>query len=202
MTHLSHKEKMLAGLAHLPEAPELKTMRLKCKDLLFEYNYLTRPSQKEEKARLICEIIGKYGSVPHINSPFTCDYGELIEVGKNFFANYHCVILDNGGVKIGDNVMFAPNVSLYTVGHPLDAELRNQAWEQAKPIVIGNNVWVGGNVVILGGVTIGDNAVIGAGSVVTKDIPANSLAVGNPCLVLREINEQDRLNYQQRYFSE
>ena len=105
-------------------------------------------------------------------------------------------------MKIGDNVMFAPNVSLYTVGHPLHPELRNQGWEQAKPIVIGNNVWVGGNVVILGGVTIGDNAVIGAGSVVSKDIPANSLAVGNPCRVVRQIDEQDRNYYQQTFFTQ
>lgn len=116
-------------------------------------------------------------------------------MGENFFANYNCTILDSGGVTIGNHVMFAPNVSLYTVNHPLDPELRKDGWEQARPIVIGNNVWVGGNVVILSGVTIGDNTVIGAGSVVTKDIPANSLALGNPCKVVRNITEQDRENY-------
>ncbi len=196
---LSDKEKMLSGLAHQPYSAELREMRLQTKELLFEYNVVTRPSDKAEKERLILRLFGKATDTPQVVAPFYCDYGRFIEVGRNFFANYNCTILDNGGVKIGDNVMFAPNVSLYTVGHPLDPQLRNAGWEQAKPIVIGDNVWVGGNVVILGGVTIGDNVVIGAGSVVTKDIPPNSLAVGNPCKVLREINAQDR-DYYQRTF--
>ena len=199
---LSEKDKMLSGLAHQPYEPELQALRLKNKELLYEYNVLTRPSDKATKERLILTIFGKTVGIPQVNSPFYCDYGKYIEVGANFFANYNCTILDNGGVKIGDNVMFAPNVSLYTVGHPLHPELRSQGWEQAKPIVIGNNVWVGGNVVILGGVTIGDNVVIGAGSVVSKDIPANSLAVGNPCRVVRQIDEQDRHYYQQTFFTQ
>lgn len=197
---LSEKDKMLAGLAHQPYEQELKELRLKNKALLYEYNILTHPSDHAAKARLILSIFGKAANTPHVNTPFYCDYGKYIEVGENFFANYNCTILDNGGVKIGDNVMFAPNVSLYTVGHPLHPELRLAGWEQAKPILIGNNVWVGGNAIILGGVTIGDNVVIGAGSVVSKDIPANSLAVGNPCRVIREITEQDREHYQQTFF--
>lgn len=192
---LSDKQKMLAGLAHQPYAQELYEMRLRNKELFYQYNILTRPTDKAEKQRLIQQIIGKSGNPPHINSPFYCDYGQYIELGENFFANYNCTILDSGGVTIGNHVMFAPNVSLYTVNHPLDPELRKDGWEQARPIVIGNNVWVGGNVVILSGVTIGDNTVIGAGSVVTKDIPANSLALGNPCKVVRNITEQDRENY-------
>ena len=148
---------------------------------------------------MILEIFGETGNTPHVNAPFYCDYGCFIKVGKNFFADYHCTILDNGGVEIGDNVMFAPNVSLYTVGHPLDSALRQQAWEQAQPIKIGNDVWLGGNVVVLPGVTIGDNVVVGAGAVVTKDIPANSLAAGNPCRVLREITEKDREHYLKTY---
>ena len=153
------KTKCSQGLPIKPYEPELQALRLKNKELLYEYNVLTRPSDKATKERLILKIFGKTVGIPQVNSPFYCDYGKYIEVGANFFANYNCTILDNGGVKIGDNVMFAPNVSLYTVGHPLHPELRNQGWEQAKPIVIGNNVWVGGNVVILGGVTIGDNVV-------------------------------------------
>lgn len=192
---LTEREKMLAGLAHLPNDDELAKMRLANKDRLYEYNIMTRPSDQAKKARLIREIIGKAGSNLHINPPFYCDYGCNIEVGDNFFSNYNCVILDNGSVKIGDNVMFAPNVSLYTVGHPLDAKLRNEAWEQTAPITIGNNVWIGGNAVILPGVTIGDNVVIGAASVVTRDIPADSLAVGSPCKVLRRITEKDRQHY-------
>ncbi|MFK3619362.1 sugar O-acetyltransferase [Pasteurella multocida] len=196
---LTDKEKRYLGLAHQPYDPELAEMRLRNKELLHEYNVLTRPSDKQTKARLILSILGKAANTPHINAPFYCDYGQFIEVGKNFFANYHCTILDTGGVKIGDDVLFAPNVSLYTVGHPIDPELRKAEWEQALPIVIGNNVWIGGNVVILGGVTIGDNTVIGAGSVVTKDIPANCVAVGNPCKVQRMISPQDREDYLQRF---
>lgn len=196
---LSEKEKMLAGFAHQPYDEELKNLRLANKERLFEFNTQTRPSDKEKKERLILEIFGETGNTPHVNAPFYCDYGCFIKVGKNFFANYHCTILDNGGVEIGDNVMFAPNVSLYTVGHPLDSALRQQAWEQAQPIKIGNDVWLGGNVVVLPGVTIGDNVVVGAGAVVTKDIPANSLAAGNPCRVLREITEKDREHYLKTY---
>ncbi|EHK91550.1 sugar O-acetyltransferase [Aggregatibacter actinomycetemcomitans] len=196
---LSEKEKMLCGLAHQPYTEELVAMRLRAKELLYEFNILTRPSDKAEKVRLILELFGKADATTHVNAPFYCDYGSNIKVGKNFFANYHCTILDNAPVTIGDDVMFAPNVSLYTVGHPVDPELRLAGWEQALPITIGNNVWLGGNVVVLGGVTIGDNAVIAAGSVVTKDIPANTVAVGSPCRVVRQVNAADRENYLRTY---
>ncbi|PJG83633.1 sugar O-acetyltransferase [Caviibacterium pharyngocola] len=192
---LSEKEKMEHGLSHQAYDPELSAMRLKIKELLYEYNILTRPSDKATKARLLREILGKAGNDPHINAPFYCDYGVYIEVGERFFANYNCTILDSGGVKIGDDVLFGPNVSLYTVNHPLDVELRNTGVEYGKPILIGNNVWIGGSSVILGGVTIGDNVVIAAGAVVTKNIPANSLVVGNPARVLREITAKDREDY-------
>ncbi|MEE6075117.1 sugar O-acetyltransferase [Avibacterium paragallinarum] len=199
---LSNKQKMLAGLAHKPNDPELAQLRIENKKRLFQYNTQICPSETEKRAVLIQQILGKCKNEPHINAPFFCDYGCFIEVGENFFANYNCTMLDNGGITIGDNVMLAPNVSLYTVGHPLDAELRSQDWEQALPITIGNNVWIGGNAIILGGVTIGDNVVIGAGSVVSKDIPANSLVVGNPAKVLRQITEQDRLNYINKYMAD
>ena len=126
-----------------------------------------------------------------VNPPFYCDYGFNIEVGKNFFCNYNCTILDVGKVKIGDNCLFAPNVSLYTAGHPIHPAMRNTLYEYGKDITIGNNVWIGGNVIICPGVTIGDNFVVGAGSVVTKDIPSWSVAAGNPCKVLREITDDD-----------
>ena len=190
---------MLSGLAHQPFSAELKQLRLQNKERLFELNTQTRPSDINKKNRLLLEIFGKVGNQPNIVTPFYCDYGCFIEVGKNFFANYNCTILDNGGVKIGDNVLFAPNVSLYTVGHPLDPELRNQEWEQARPITIGNNVWLGGNVIILPGVKIGDNVVVGAGSVVNKNIPPNSIVVGNPAKVLRQITQQDREDYLKTY---
>jgi maltose O-acetyltransferase len=131
--------------------------------------------------------LGKVSSNFWIEPPFYCDYGYNITIGENFYANYNCTILDCAQVKIGDNVMCGPNVSLFTAGHPLDFQIRNQGWEYAYPIIIGNNVWLGGGVIVNPGITIGDNAVIGSGSVVTKDIPANSLAVGNPCKVIRKL---------------
>ncbi|MFQ1046885.1 sugar O-acetyltransferase [Avibacterium paragallinarum] len=199
---LSNKQKMLAGFAYKPNDRELAQLRLENKKRLFQYNTQICPSEIEKRTALIQQILGKSKGIPHINAPFFCDYGCFIEVGENFFANYHCTLLDSGGIKIGDNVMFAPNVSLYTVGHPLDPELRQQDWEQALPIIIGNNVWIGGNTVILGGVTIGDNSVIGAGSLVNKNIPANSLAMGSPAKVIRQINEQDRINYMNKYMTD
>lgn len=136
-------------------------------------------------------ILGKTGEHAFINAPFHCDYGTNIEVGENFFANYNLTILDVGKVIIGKNVQIAPNVSIYTAGHPIHPKARNSGYEYGIGITIGDNVWIGGNVVILPGVHIGDNVVIGAGSVVTKDIPDNMLAAGNPCKVIRKIEEED-----------
>ncbi|BFU60692.1 galactoside O-acetyltransferase [Rodentibacter sp. JRC1] len=195
---MTEYEKMMAGLAHLPAKKELKDLRRRAREILFEFNR-TSPNDDIKQNILLRKLFGQADETTSVNEPFHCDYGVNIKVGKNFFANYHCVMLDNGGITIGDNVMFAPNVSLYTVGHPLDTDLRNEGWEQAKPITIGNNVWIGGNVVILPGVTIGDNVVVGAGSVVTKDLPSNVLALGNPCRVVREITEQDRTHYIRTY---
>lgn len=141
---------------------------------------------------IVKELLGKSDSDTFINPPFYCDYGSHIEVGKNFFANYNCTMLDVGRIRIGDNVQLAPNVAIYTAGHPVHPATRNTLYEYGIDVTIGNNVWIGGNVVICPGVTIGDNAVIGAGSVVTKDIPAWSVAAGNPCRVIREITEADR----------
>lgn len=131
----------------------------------------------------------------HIETPFRCDYGSNITVGNNFYANFNCTILDVGKVVIGENVMFAPNVSLYTAGHPVHPDSRNSGYEYGIAITIGNNVWIGGNVIVNPGVTIGNNVVIGAGSVVTKDIPDNVIAVGSPCRIVREITEEDRKFY-------
>jgi len=130
-----------------------------------------------------------------INPPFYCDYGFHIEVGKNFFANYNCVIVDTGYVRIGDNCQFAPNVAIYTAGHPVHPATRNSLYEYGADITIGDNVWIGGNSVVLPGVTIGSNTVIGAGSVVNRDIPEWCVAAGNPCRVIRRITEEDRWKY-------
>ena len=132
---------------------------------------------------------------PFINPPFYCDYGYKIKVGNNFFANYNCTILDVANVTFGDNCLLAPNVAIYTAGHPLHPVSRNSAYEYGISVNIGNNVWIGGNAVICPGVTIGDNCVIGAGSVVTKDIPAWSVAAGNPARVIRKITEADKKYY-------
>lgn len=133
------------------------------------------------------------GKKPCFKQPFRCDYGFNIEVGDYFFANYNCTILDSEKVKIGNEVMFGPNVGIYTVSHPLDFESRQKAYEIAKPIVIEDGVWLASNVIVLPGVTIGKRSVIGAGSVVTKDIPADSFATGNPCKVIRQINQEEHI---------
>lgn len=132
---------------------------------------------------------------PFINPPFYCDYGNHIKVGKNFFCNYNCTILDVGKVTFGDNCLLAPNVAIYTAGHPIHPDSRNSLYEYGIDVTIGDNVWIGGNVVIMPGVTIGSNCVIGAGSVVTRDIPEWSIATGNPCKVLRKITDEDRKYY-------
>lgn len=133
------------------------------------------------------KILGKTKEKFFIEQPFVCDYGYNIEIGENFYSNHNLTILDGAKVQFGDNVFVAPNCGFYTAGHPLDYETRNKGLEYAKPIKVGNNVWIGGNVVVLPGVTIGNNVVIGAGSVVNKDIPSNSVAVGNPCKVIKKI---------------
>lgn len=142
-------------------------------------------------ASVVKELLGKSDGA-FINPPFFCDYGKHIEVGKNFFANYNCTILDVAKVRIGDNCFLAPNVSIYTAGHPIFPETRNTQYEYGKEVTIGDNVWIGGSAVICPGIHIGNNVVIGAGSVVTKDIPDWSIAAGNPCRVIRAITEADR----------
>lgn len=144
---------------------------------------------------IVNELLGKSDETTFINPPFYCDYGFNIEVGKNCFINYNCTILDNAKVIIGDNCLIAPNVAIYTAGHALYPDTRALGYEYGIEIIIGNNVWIGGNTVICPGVHIGDNVVIGAGSVVTKDIPDWSLAAGNPCHIIRGITEEDKKYY-------
>ncbi len=160
--------------------------------MCFELNR-THPSMKTERQRILKDLLGSVGESCIIHSPFRCDFGSHIHIGNNFIGNFNLTILDEAPVHIGDNVFIGPNVSIYTITHALLAEQRNKGIMRAKPVKIGNNVWIGGNVVILPGVTIGDNAVIGAGSLVTKDIPTAMLAVGNPCKVIRPINNDDRI---------
>ncbi len=158
----------------------------KCEETCWEINQI-HPSRREEKKALYKKLFARIGDNFRIVGPFFCDYGYNIEIGDHFFANTNCVILDEAKVTFGDHVFIAPNCSFYTAGHPLDAELRNKGVGFAKPIRVGNNVWIGGDVTVLPGVTIGDNVTIGAGSVVTRDIPDNVLAVGNPCRVVKKL---------------
>jgi maltose O-acetyltransferase len=191
---MNQKERMLAGLPYKAWLDGLSEERMENKLKIHKYNTMS-PDKKEELDTLIKDILGKSGKNIVVEPPFHCDYGKNIEVGNNFFVNYNCVILDVGKVIIGENVMFAPNVSIYTAGHPVHPESRNSGYEYGIEVIIGDNVWIGGNVVINPGVKIGNNVVIGAGSVVTKDIPDNAIAVGNPCRVIREVTEEDRKYY-------
>lgn len=191
---MNQKERMLAGLPYKAWLDGLNEERIENKLKIYNYNLL-RPDEKNKMEELIKDILGKTGDEVFIEQPFHCDYGKNIEVGNNFFANYNCTILDVGKVIIGENVQFAPNVSLYTAGHPIHPDSRNSGYEYGIGITIGDNVWLGGNVVVNPGVHIGNNVVIGAGSIVTKDIPDNVVAVGNPCKVIHEITEEDRKYY-------
>ncbi|CBK73854.1 Acetyltransferase (isoleucine patch superfamily) [Butyrivibrio fibrisolvens 16/4] len=191
---MNQKERMLANLPYKAWLDGLSEERMENKKKIYKYNNL-EPDKQEEKDKLIKEILGKTGESINIETPFHCDYGYNIEVGENFFANYNLVILDVGKVKIGDNAQIAPNVAIYTAGHPIHPDSRNSGYEYGIDITIGDNVWIGGNTCIMPGVTIGNNVVIGGGSVVNKDLPDNVIAVGNPCKVVREITEADRDYY-------
>jgi galactoside O-acetyltransferase len=185
---MTEKEKAAKGLLYNANYDaELIRERCLCKAMCYEHNKL-HPKRIQEREDLVNKILGKTGKVFLIEQPFICDYGYNIEIGENFYANHDCTILDGAKVSFGNNVFIAPNCGFYTAGHPLDVSQRNAGLEYAYPITIGNNVWIGAHVIVLPGVTIGDNAVIGAGSVVTKDIPANVVAVGNPCRVIRNID--------------
>ncbi len=191
---MTQKERMLAGLPYRANDPELKQIRAENKLRVARYNQLTR-NQEEEMSQLIKEILGGTGKEILVEPPIHFDYGRNTTVGERFFANYNLTVLDVCPVTIGDNVMLAPNVSLYGAGHPIHPDARNSGYEYGAPITIGNNVWIGGSSCVLPGVTIGNNVVIGAGSVVTKDIPDNVIAAGNPCRVIREITEEDKKYY-------
>lgn len=189
---MTEKEKMLSQkLYDANYDAELIKERLISKDLCHEYNQL-RPSESEKQQGILRKLLGKTRGAFQIVAPFWCDYGYNIELGRNFFANHNLVILDCARVIFGDNVFIGPDCGFHTAGHPIDMERRNQGLEYAYPITVGNNVWIGAGVHVMPGVTIGSNVVIGGGSVVVKDIPDDSVAVGNPCRVIRPITDADR----------
>lgn len=189
---MTEKEKMLAGMPYDTRDPELLSMYHAARRRMKVYNNLASDAL-EERRNILRELLRKVGEGVWIESPFFCDYGKFIEIGKNTFVNVNCMFLDDNVIKIGENSLIGPYVQIYTAGHPLKADeriLKDEGFRYqtfTKPVTIGDNVWIGGNSVIFPGVTIGDNVTVGGGSVVTKDIPDNTLAYGNPCRVRREL---------------
>src|SRR3954463_12864441 len=181
----AERQKMLDGEMYDPLDPELVAGRARARDLCQDLN-ATRESEDVERRRILRDLFGKGGDSVWMQPPFFCDYGGNIELGERVFFNFNCVVLDVCRVRIGDYSLFGPAVQIYTPMHPMDAELRRRQ-EYGKPIEIGSDVWVGGGALILPGVTIGSRAVIGAGSVVTRDIPDQVFAAGNPCRVIRSL---------------
>jgi len=190
---LSNIERRDQGLVYISDDSVFEEQKI-ARRITQKLNTMDR-SDFDSIRKTIRELFGKIGENSLVNPPFYCDYGTHIEIGKNFFANYNCTMLDVGMIRIGDNVQMAPNVAIYTAGHPVHPATRNTMYEYGIDVTIGDNVWVGGNVVICPGVTIGANSVIGAGSVVTKDVPEWCVAAGNPARVIRKITEEDRNKY-------
>lgn len=190
MTHKERMEKHLWYDANFDQ--ELLKMREKADELCFRFNQ-TSPKQVEKREEILDQLIPEHGKNTVVLAPVTADYGVKTTIGDGSFINHNAYFMDGGTITLGNNCFVGPNCGMYTAIHPLIAEERNKGLEKALPITIGNNVWIGGDVTILPGVTIGDGAVIGAKSCVTKDIPANVIAVGNPCKVVRNITEADRI---------
>jgi maltose O-acetyltransferase len=184
---MTEKEKMIAGELYNPKDEEIQKDFYKARVLLHKINTLSI-EKKEERAEAIFKLIKNTDESTYIEPPFYCDYGYNIIAGKNLYINFNCCILDGTTVTFGDNVMIAPNVQIYTAAHPLNYKERNSGLEFAKPISIGNNVWIGGNSVLCPGVTLGNNVVVGAGSVVTKSFPDDVIIAGNPAKIIKTID--------------
>lgn len=188
-------QKMHSGEIYYPSSEELMNEQLRCLDRLCDFN-ATRPTEMEKREALLKEMFAEIGENCYIEPPLRANWGgRHVHFGNNVYANFNLTMVDDTHIYVGDCTMFAPNVVIATAGHPINPELRSQAYQYNMPVHIGKNCWLGAGVLVMPGVTIGDNSVIGAGSVVTKDIPANVVAVGNPCKVLREISEHDREYY-------
>lgn len=192
---MTEKEKMHTGELYLPGDPEIMERQIKCLDRLYDFNN-TRPTEFSKRESLLKEMFAEIGEGCYIEPPFHSNFGGgHCHFGKMVYANFNLTLVDDTHIYVGDYTMFGPNVTVATAGHPICPELREKVYQYNMPVHIGKNCWIGAGVLIMPGVTIGDNTVIGAGSVVTKDIPANVLAFGSPCRVQREIGEHDREYY-------
>lgn len=189
------KEKMHSGKLYLPSDEEMVKEQTMCLEKLYDYN-ATRPLEQEKRASLLKEMFAEIGEGCYIEPPLHANFGgRHVHFGKNVYANFNLTLVDDTHIYVGDHTMIGPNVTIASAGHPILPELREKGYQFNMPVHIGKNCWIGAGVVIVPGINIGNNTVIGAGSIVTKDIPANSVAVGNPCRVIREINDRDREYY-------
>lgn len=189
------KERMHTGDLYLSGDQEIMEWQTKCLDRLYDFN-MTRPTEGKKRESMLKEMFAEIGEGCYIEPPFHANFGGAhVHFGKNIYANFNLTLVDDTHIYVGDYTMFGPNVTVATAGHPILPELREKMYQYNFPVHIGKNCWIGAGVVIVPGITIGDNVVIGAGSVVTKDLPSNVVAVGNPCKVLREVNERDKKYY-------
>lgn len=189
------RDKLHTGELYLPNDDTIMEEQFRCLEKQYDFNHL-RPSQMEEKTKLLEEMFAQIGEGCYIEPPLHSNWGGYhVHFGKNIYANFNLTLVDDTHIYVGDYTMFGPNVTIATAGHPILPQLRQQGYQYNAPVHIGKNCWIGAGVVIVPGVTIGDDVVIGAGSIVTKDLPDRVLAVGNPCRILREVNEHDREFY-------
>ena len=192
---MTEKEKQHTGDIYFPGDPEILAQQTLCQEKLYDFNQ-TRPSEPEKRAAMLKDMFAEIGPGCYIEPPLHANFGgKFVHFGSWVYANYNLTLVDDTHIYVGDSTMFGPNVTLATAGHPIDPELRGGGLQYNMPIRIGKNCWLGAGVIVMPGVTIGDNVVIGAGSIVTRDIPSNVVAVGNPCRVLREVGERDREYY-------
>lgn len=192
---MTSMEKLHSGKVYAPGDEEIMKEQLKCLDRLYDFN-MTRPSEMEKREEMLREMFAEFGKNCYIEPPLHANWaGKFVHFGENVYANFGLTLVDDTHIYVGDGTMFGPNVVIATAGHPIDPDLREKQYQFNIPVHIGKNCWLGAGVLVMPGVTIGDNSVIGAGSVVTKDIPANVVAVGNPCRVLRKINAHDKEYY-------
>lgn len=192
---MENKDRMFTGDLYLPNDAAITGEQNACLELLYTFNQ-TRPSEQEKRNQLLKQMFAEIGENCYIEPPFHANFGgKHVHFGKNVYANFNLTMVDDGHIYVGDYTMFAPSVIVATAGHPILPELRETVYQYNMPVHIGKNCWIGAGAIILPGVTIGDQVVVGAGSVVTKDLPSNVVAVGNPCQVVREVSEHDRIYY-------